>query len=73
VLWQAAWACLGSYDLTNEDETWSSAARRVFAGREILFVEPPIVEDDEGNHLPDASMSGDPEQVAKVSCWVPAE
>ena len=73
VLWQAAWVCFGPYDLMAEDETWSAAARRILADREVLFPEPPIVEDDEGNHLPDTSMSGDPEQVAKVSCWVKAE
>jgi hypothetical protein len=73
VLWQAAWACLGPYDVIDEDETWSAAARRVFASRGIVLVEPPIVTDEEDNELPDTSMSGDPEQVAKVCCWVKAE
>ena len=51
---------------------WSEAAKRLTGGQKIVFVDPPLLVDENGESLPDGAISGDPEQLALVSCWVPA-
>ena len=70
--WVAGWVRMSAPDVAAEEFTWSAGAKRHTEGQEIAFPDPPIIVDEDGMSLPDTAISGDPEQLALVSCWVPA-
>ena len=70
--WVPAWVRMSAPDVAAEEFTFSKAAKRLTEGQEIVFLDPPIIVDEDGMSLPDTAISGDPEQLALVSCWVPA-
>lgn len=70
--WAAAWVRMSCSDLEPEEFAWSEAAKRLTQGQKVVLVDPPILVDEDGGSLPDTAISGNPEQLALVSCWVPA-
>ncbi len=69
--WVPAWVRLRCADVDSEEFTFSKAAKRLTGDQQITFLDPPILVDEDGMSLPDTAISGDPEQRALVSCWVP--
>ena len=70
VAWVPAWVRMSAPDVAAEEFTWSAGAKRHTEGQEIAFPDPPIIVDEDGESLPDTAITGDPEQLALVSCWV---
>ena len=70
--WAVASVRLSCPDVASGESFWSETAKRLTQGQEIVFVEPPLLVDEDGESLPDGAISGVPEQRALVSCWVPA-
>lgn len=69
--WATAWVRLSCPDIASEESAWSEAAKRLTEDQQIILIDPPIIVDEDGEWLPDTAISGDPEQRALVSCWVP--
>ena len=68
--WVPAWVRVSYPDVAAGEFTWTEAAKRLTEGQEIAFLDPPILVDEDGISLPDTAVTGDPEQLALVSCWV---
>ena len=70
VAWVPGWVRLSAPDVADGELAWTEPAKRLTEGQEIAFPDPPIIVDEDGESLPDTAISGDPEQLALVSCWV---
>ncbi len=68
--WVAAWVRMSAPDVADGEFTWTAVVKRLTEGQEIAFPDPPILVDEDGESLPDTAITGDPEQLALVSCWV---